>query len=79
MFLEKAIPSLIMLVLSVWVYFVLNGSKQTNEAFADCKPQCCLAGKNSQLSCQGGCVCLNAGEQAVMQSRGGNSNPYSEI
>lgn len=77
MYLEKALVPLILLVISVWVYWILKKHSKT-ESFAECKPECCI-NSNSQLSCDRGCVCLNAKEQAALETRGGNSNAFSQF
>ena len=82
MLFEKAIAPLIMLVLSVWVFAIIKSAKSgsgSQERFSECKPECCVAGQNNQFSCYGGCVCLSPTEQVLLQSRGGNSNPFAEI
>lgn len=81
---EMATMSLLFLVISVWVFYTLNNkknNKNANEYFtSECKPECCQPPNvNSQLSCYGGCVCLDKNDQALLGSRGNNSNPFTQM
>lgn len=51
-----------------------------------CAPDCCIGTENSGLSCDRGCVCLNAEQKRMLSTRGYNqttdtsrSCPYAKL